>query len=188
MEVVGEVCKEKGRGEIGINMITLVPENPKVTVRDEEMMRLFCQGLTMADVARVTGWSYATIMKACRREVFMMKLKEFNQEVWSRIDEELKANRYDVVKRLEEAAAEALEEMQRLAVGGNSEMVRLKASQDLMDRDVRISRTKRVEGSGQSPQINIQVLQAAAQAMKEEQRYLEGQKRLIEMAPEGKVS
>ncbi len=173
--------------DVGLHVV-----NPKVVVRDEEMLRLFCQGLTMRDVARATGWSYATIMKACKREAFMFKLKEYSLEVWKRVDEELQSNKYDLVARLEEAAEVALDEMVRLASEGHNEGVRMKAAQDIMDRDPRISRTKKVEGlAGGLPQINIQILQAAARAMQEEEQYLatkrQSDQKLIELPCESKT-
>lgn len=156
--------------------LQLVPSvNPKEVVRDDEMLRLFAQGLTMAETSRVTGWSYVTIRRAARRTSFLEKLKNYDEALYLRIDEELKAGKFNMASRIEEAASEALDEMLSLARTSKRDDVKYKACQDLMDREPTISRTKKVEGSGLvvNMPINMKILQATALALQEEKEYFQ---------------
>ncbi len=150
-----------------------VAEQPKEIVRDAEMLRLLCQGLTMMECSKIMGWSYVTIRKACKRQEFLAKLKEFNIEVYERVDEEIKAGKFNIAKRIEEAASEALDQMLSLARGAKAESIKYKACQDLMDREPAASRTRKVEtGTSFYMPVSVQVLQATAIALKEEQDYM----------------
>jgi len=161
----------------------------KEFVRDEEFLRLVVQTRSVREAAKLSKWSYATALKACKRSEFMIKLREYSESVWAEVDEELAAYRLNVTERLEEASAECLEQMFELAKGAKNETVKLKAAQDLMDRDPRISRTRKIEGGSPKVELNFQVLQLAANAIKEEKDFLERkrveQAKLIEMPVEG---
>jgi hypothetical protein len=139
-------------------------------LRQEELLRLLLAGYKLKEAAaylKVTPW---TVYRYLRETEFMNALKAANEEIWAQVDAEIKGNKIGIVQRAEEAAQDALEEMIKLAKGARQEGVRFKAAQDLMDRDTRISRTKRVEGEGdRRPILNAVFLQQAVAAMREEE-------------------
>jgi predicted transcriptional regulator len=145
---------------------------PATVVREEEMFRLFTQGLSVREVAEHMGMSYPTIARYIKRAGFQQRLREYNGIVWEKVDEEIRGGKLsDITARLEEGAEEALDTMIRLAKGGSTESIKLKASQDLLDRSARTSKVKTDTGSHQMPQINIAVLQQAARVVEEETQF-----------------
>jgi hypothetical protein len=138
-------------------------------LRKEELLRLLLARYTLKEAAaylRVTPW---TVRKYCREKGFMETLREKDEKVWETVEAELTNSKVSIIQRAEEGAALALDEMISLCQSGKSEMIRHKSAQDLMDRDPRISRTKRLEGDGRSgPVLNALFLQQAVAAMNEE--------------------
>lgn len=169
-------------------------ETPTLVVREDEMIRLFAQGLTINDVADYMGIGLQTVRRMVRRRAFLDKLKEYNEGVYEQIDKQLLANKTETfARRVEEAAEEALEQMISLARTGISENIRFKAAQDLMDREIRTARSAKSDSSAKTaPTINISVLQQAAAVVREEEQYrqkqLEEENRLMVLDVEGKVN
>lgn len=89
--------------------------------------------------------SYWTVRNYAKDPEFMGQLKLKSQEIYNRLDAELAANKEDMKERLERASEEALEMMIELARSSTG-VIKLKSCQDLLDRDTRVSRTKRLEG------------------------------------------
>lgn len=161
---------------------------PTLVVKEEEMFRLFCQDLTLEEVASAMGLAKSTVRRYCRRSGFQARLRQFSATLFENVDKQL-SRKYDdaMASRLDEAAEEALEEMMQLSKHGGSESVRLKASQDLLDRHAATSRIKqKQEDPGRALQINIAVLQSAAQTVKEEQEWRLRQQQLIDLPPASK--
>lgn len=112
----------------------------------------------------------STVRNYARAPMFLQKLRDLSTMVYERVDAELQARTDVITEKLQEASAAALEEMTRLAKGSPSDMVRLKASQDLMDRDSRISRTRRLEGTQEHAFMNpLQLVHMAQTAQQVDQ-------------------
>lgn len=96
----------------------------------------------------------STVRAYAKQPEFLVKLKALSTNVYERVDQELKARTDAITERLQEASDVALEEMLALTKGGKSEMVRLKAAQDLMDRDSRVSRTRKIDSTHEHGFLN----------------------------------
>lgn len=116
-------------------------------VKEQELLRLLMCGYSMKECGVHVGLTYKTIRDYARSAVFLAKLKEMSCNVYERVDAELKNSKDTINARLEEFSEEALEEMFMMAKRLPDGMVKLKALQDIEDRDPRISRQKRVEGT-----------------------------------------
>lgn len=135
-------------------------------VRKEELLRLLLAGYMLKECAPTLHLSYATVRAYVKEPGFMDELKGLSRSVWERIDEEIGAIKEDITSKMQEASAEALEEMRSL-LKSNVENIKLKAAQDLMDRDSRLSRTKRLEEKHDHNFINPLLLVHAAKVAKE---------------------
>lgn len=102
-----------------------------------------------------------------RNKEFCDLLRKANEELFLSYVSQIQESQANVVARREELAEAALDEMERLLHESDSEHVRFKVSQDLLDRDPRWSRTKRIEGTGVPVVVNFQTVQLAAQAARE---------------------
>jgi hypothetical protein len=83
-----------------------------------------------------------------REEAFLLALKELSSAVYERVDMELKSSKESIRAKLEEASEKALERIITLAQQEKNDHVALKAAQDILDRDGRISRTSTVNNTG----------------------------------------
>lgn len=152
-----------------------------LVVRDEEFMRYLLQGLTVKECAIHLGYSYVTMCKQARRPEFLVKLKELSGEIYERIDDELSTTKTEIMQRLEQASEAALEEMIKLATDAKDSKIRFMASQDLMDRDSRVSRQKKMDVEGHhhhefiDPLTLIHVAKVAREMDSHEQRQLPGE-------------
>lgn len=131
-------------------------------VREEELLRLLLTGLTLKECAPMLSLHVSTVRNYARAPLFLQKLRDLSTVVYERVDAELQARTDVITERLQEASAAALEEMIKLAKEGKQEGIRLKASQDLMDRDSRISRTRKIEGTQEHAFMNPLQLQHMA--------------------------
>lgn len=114
-------------------------------VRTEELMRLLLCGHMLKECAIHMRLSYWTVRNYAKDPAFMTQLREKSTEIYARLDAELAANKEDMKEKLERASEEALEMMIELARTSTG-VIKLKSCQDLLDRDTRVSRTKRIEG------------------------------------------
>jgi len=140
-------------------------------MREDELLRLLQAGCTLKEAALHLRLSFPTLKKYVSQPEFLDRLKALNEVVFAQIDAELKTHRQDMYKRLEEASEIALEEMIKLATSSSSDGIRLKAAQDLMDRDPKVSRTRRLEANTNQRFINPLVLQTAANVIDIEDRF-----------------
>lgn len=141
------------------------------TVKEEELLRLLAAGSDLRMAATELKLSYWTVRKYASTPEFLENLKSMNLQVWSAVDAELQNSKTTKIQRMEQASEIALEQMLTLATKAKSEAVRMKAAQDLMDRDPEISRTKRVEGSSEHSFMNPLTLALAAKVAREEEIY-----------------
>jgi len=142
---------------------------PKL-VRQEQLTRLLLTGHSMRECAAQMDVHLHTVRKWAREPAFLAALKELSSEVFRRVDEELQSTKENMLAKLEEASDAALDRMLEL-VGSKNEIVALKSSQDLMDRNTALSRTKRVEGTTRHDFLTPLHLVAAAQAAREVDEY-----------------
>lgn len=143
-------------------------------VRNEELLRLMLMGLTLPECAAQMKMNLHTIRLHARKPEFLILLKEHSSEIAKRLVEELSTSQIEMAQRLEEASSAALEEMMRMMGELDSpSQLKLKVCQDLLDRDPKSSRTKRVDltGSMSHEFINPAVLIHAAATAKEMQEF-----------------
>lgn len=142
-------------------------------VRKEELLRLLLTGHMLKECGPFLNLSYPTVCTYARDPNFLSQLKEQSMEIFRRVDEELTASKMNILSRLEEASDNALRVMEEIMNGAKSDMVRLKAAQDIMDRDGRVSRTRRIEGSQSHEFLNPLTLIHAAKTAREVEEYRE---------------
>lgn len=98
---------------------------------------------------------------------FISLFKASNEQIFLQATQEIRERQENFLKRAANLAEEALDKMEYLLHESGNEHLQFKAAQDLLDRDPRLSRTKRVEGSGVAFKVDVKVLQLAAQAARE---------------------
>ena len=148
-------------------------------VKTQELMRCLLTGLTLRECATQLRISYFTVKKYAKEPDFLQELKSLSSSVYERLDRELSVQKEQILERLEQASADALERLVEIMNDPQAnKMVQFKAAQDLCDRDPRISRTKRVESQQDVRFINPAVLLHAAATAREVEEYRERQKEL----------
>ena len=150
-------------------------QNPaRKLVRNEELLRLLLMGFTIRECAEQMKINPVTVRSYTRRPEFLIQLKEHSSEIAKRLVDELSTGQIEMAQRLEEASAAALEEMMSMmgALEGPSKL-KLQVCQDLLDRDPKSSRTKRMDISGTMSHdfISPAVLIHAAATAKEIEQY-----------------
>lgn len=113
-------------------------------VRREELMRLLLCGHMLKECAAQMRMSYYTIRNYAKEPEFLADLKSKSNEIYKRLDAELLASKEDMKEKLERNSEEALEYMMELARTSTG-VIKLKACQDILDRDSRVSRTRKVD-------------------------------------------
>lgn len=140
------------------------------TIRKDELIRLLLAGFMLKECANRLRISYHTVCKYARGPEFLEELRQVSEDVWRRVDEELTDSKSAFVLRAEEASEDALVAMRNLLESQNEHIV-YKAAQDLMDRDPRVSRTRRIEGTGTPGQLlDVDALANAVKVIREEDR------------------
>ncbi len=135
---------------------------------EEKIVRLLSEGANVKEIASVLGLTTPYVIRYVRRPRLLKRLYNFNKEAFDNLQEEYKASKEAITERLEEASLLALEELIELATGSKSDVVRYKASQDILDRNPTVSRTKRLEGGAVSNTfMNSQVLMQMAAVARE---------------------
>lgn len=113
-------------------------------VKKEELMRLLLCGHMLKECAVHMRLSYYTVRNYAKEPEFLSELKEKSNEIYKRLDEEIRASKEDMKERLERNSEEALEYMMELARQSTG-VLKLKACQDILDRDARVSRTRKID-------------------------------------------
>jgi len=150
------------------------------TIVEAELLRFLLIGFTLKECCQQMKCAYGTVRKVARSPEFLVKLREQSNEIAERLTTELASSQVDFARKLEEASEAALEEM--LAMMGeipNASALKYKICQDLLDRDARASRTKRLEANTNMTHdfISPAILIHAAATAKELERF---QPKLIE--------
>lgn len=133
-----------------------------------EVLQAFLEVGTIAGVSKKTGITHYLLNKYFFSDPeFCKLLKGTNEAIFLEATREIRDKQEGFLLKASRLAEDALNEMEALLNESPSETVRFKVAQDLLDRDPRISRTKRVEGSGLKVQIDIKTLQLASLAARE---------------------
>lgn len=160
---------EPPNGRIGIGKGTT-----SQMVAEAELLQCVLVGMTLREASESMRASYWKIRKIARQPDFLLKVKEHSAEVAQRMCDELVTSQVDMAKKLEAASEAALEEMlQMMGESPNTSALKFKIAQDLLDRDPRSSRTKRIESTGTMHHdfISPAVLVHAAATAKELERF-----------------
>lgn len=129
---------------------------------------MLLMGFTLPECARQMGCAVWTARMHARKPEFLVKLQEHSGEIAKRLVAELSTNQIEMAQKLEAASAAALEEMMAL-MGESSGTLKFKVCQDILDRDPKSSRTKRMDLTSNVSHefINPAVLIHAAATAKE---------------------
>jgi hypothetical protein len=147
----------------------------RAMVRDEELMRLLLMGFTLPECAAQLKVTHYTVRYHSRKPHFLIMLKEHSNEIAKRLVDELSTSQVEMAQRLEEASAAALEEMMLMMNELGTNGLKVKICQDLLDRDPKSSRTKRLDVTGAMSHqfINPAVLIHAAATAREVEQFQE---------------
>jgi hypothetical protein len=142
-------------------------------IREEELMRLLLTGFTVKEAAIQMHKGYATCCHVARKPEFLLRLKEHSGEIAKRLVDELSTSQIEMAQKLEAASAAALEEMMGMMETLDTGQLKVKVCQDLLDRDPKSSRTKRIDMTGTMSHdfISPAVLIHAAATAKEIEQY-----------------
>jgi hypothetical protein len=142
-------------------------------VAEAELLKYLLIGFTLKEACQQMKCAYGTVRKLAKEPVFLLKLKEQSGEIANRLVDELSRSQVEMAQRLEEASSIALDEM--LAMMGELPQgnLKYKICQDLLDRDPKSSRTKRMDLTGNMSHqfINPAVLIHAAATAKEIEKF-----------------
>lgn len=133
----------------------------------EVFLRMLAQGMRSSEAAQYLGRNRETLIKWARDPEFAARLKELNSEAFAEIDAEIKVMATNTVKRITAASDEALDTVLELMREADSEVVRLKSAQDVLDRNPETSKTHKVERKESVVHIDAKFLTLAAEAEKE---------------------
>jgi len=165
------VSQTEPNGGVGIGRDRTALTNE---VAEQELLRLLLSGLTLKEAAGYMRASYWKIRKIARDPGFLVKVKEHSSEISQRMMDELVNSQVEFAKKLEDASEKALEEMISMMDSlAAPSTLKYKIAQDLLDRDARASRTKRIEANTSMSHefINPAVLIHAAATAKEIERF-----------------
>ena len=125
--------------------MTLMATIGREITEDAMARRMMIPGTTMKEIAEELGLHYNTIRKYARSERFHDKLAALRR----RLDGAVLP---DLQERLRQAAARSLQVMND-KLDSKNERVQLRAAIDLMDRDPRLSKTRKVRAVSDRPVI-----------------------------------
>jgi hypothetical protein len=112
-------------------------------VQEEEMIRMLLTGMTLRECSVALGRHIQTVRAWAARPSFLERLKDLSSAIYERVDRELQNSKEHIQIKLEEASERALDRIIKLANESKNEGIALKASQDLLDRDGRVSRQRK---------------------------------------------
>lgn len=138
----------------------------RLVQRREELLRLLLSGHRLKECATLLRLNPATVRKEVASPYFAQRLQEFSAEVFERVDSELQEMKVDPVVRLSELAAKALDNLEEL-LDSESEHIKLKATQDALDRNATTSRLRKVKIDKREITLDLTQLQLAEEAARE---------------------
>jgi hypothetical protein len=133
-----------------------------------ELAGLLLQGVTIVKACQMIGIPYYTARKHyINHPDFQNLLKQAGDEAFDKIKGEIISRTQSIQERAASLAEESLDKMEELLHESRNEHIQFKVAQDLLDRDPRLSRTKRIEGTGPMLSLPGNVLILAASAARE---------------------
>lgn len=130
-----------------------------------EVVKVFLEEGTVAGVSRQTGISDYTLRRHYfGNPEFCELLKKASSTIFLEATKSIRDNQTTMIEKAQRLAQDALDEMERLLNDSESEHIRFKVAQDLLDRDPRISRTKRIESTGVNITIEQKTIAMAIEA------------------------
>ena len=138
----------------------------RVALRREELLRLLLAGHRVKECASLLRWSTQTVRGELANVFFRERLRSLSIEIFGRVDEDLAALKSDPAQRLSEMAEHALDEIEGL-MGSEDERIKLRAAQDVLDRNIDTSRTRRLDKTSRSIRVNLDLLTRADQTARE---------------------
>jgi hypothetical protein len=143
-------------------------------IRRQELLRLLILGYSLKDAAVEMKMGYFAVRTTARDPMFILAVRERSEEIARRLGEELVTNQFEMAQKLEEASGKALEAMIEMmdSMEGPSKLKK-EICADLLDRDPKSSRSKRLDVTGAVGHqfINPAVLIHAAATAKELERF-----------------
>jgi hypothetical protein len=118
-------------------------------MRHQRLIQLLITGYSLKEAAAELKIGYYAAKQTARQPQFILDIRAKSEEIGRRLAEEMASTTLEMAQKLEEASAMALEEMVKM-MGEIEGPNRLKMNicQDLLDRDPKSSRTKRLDVTG----------------------------------------
>ncbi len=142
----------------------------RVALRREELLRLLLAGHRVKECAEILRWSTQTVRGELANVFFRNRLRLVSLEIYGKVDEELATLKTDPATRLSEMADKALDQME-LLLDSSDDRIKLRVSQDVLDRNMETSKTRRLEKSSRSLNVNIELLARAQKTAEEVSEY-----------------
>jgi hypothetical protein len=142
-------------------------------VRQEDLIRLLVIGFNLKECANQLGWAYRTVRVYAAEPEFLARLRELSAEAYAKVESELQSQHADIFVKLAQASDRALDKLVEL-LDSPKEEVALRAAQDLLDRDGRITRKSETKSEHTHKVFDPAALLAAATAAKEMERFYGG--------------
>lgn len=117
-------------------------------IKDDELLRLLLMGFTLRECAEQLKFNYTTVRTHAKEPAFLLRLREHSGEIAKRLVDELSTSQVEMARKLEEASSAALDEMLSMMNELGTGQLKVKVCQDLLDRDPKSSRTKRIDMTG----------------------------------------
>jgi hypothetical protein len=131
--------------------------------RRDEILRLFCQGFKVKDIASQLGVSYYVMRRECAQPGFMEALKEKNAEIWSKIDQEVFINKLTSQQQIAELSGRALERIAEM-MESEDERIVVRACDSVLDRNPETSKQHKVQTTEIQVKLDAGMLALAATA------------------------
>jgi DNA-binding CsgD family transcriptional regulator len=133
------------------------------------VIRYLAANYSVREAAKALNLTPNTIYRWFQQDQTMMsRLKALNEHLAEELNGQVFQAQLNFKQRLTQAADDALNEMESLMWTSSSEGIRLKAAQDLLDRDGRAPRTAKTEGRQINVNIDADMVKLAMQAAAED--------------------
>lgn len=164
--MAGEVLRTKPEGhkkDLGTSLVA-----------KDQFIRLIAGGKSIKECALILGREMSTLRKWFKEPQVMEKIKDINSDMYEEIDKDLTFRAKATHEKLYQAADEALDTVIDLMRGADNEVIKLRASQDLLDRRPDTSKVHRVDKRSVNVNIDMKWLEQAAVVEAEEGRTING--------------
>ncbi|MEE8598292.1 MAG: hypothetical protein V3S69_02020 [Dehalococcoidales bacterium] len=138
----------------------------RILQRREELLRLLLSGHRVKECAVLLRTSPWTLRRDIRNEYFEERLQQLSGEVFQSVDKEILEMKLDPVTRLSELADTALDNLSDL-LGSSDESIKLRATQDALDRHTPTSKIKQVHVDKRVVTLDLSKIQQAEETGKE---------------------